>query len=287
MGLEEGKMERLQRLAAGILIASLATAGLFASDSHETSFKAFSRDFLKDAGQIWSYPVHIKGRDVLPLTLLATTVAILIPNDEKVYGNFRDYRDRHGWVGDVSPVLGQMGFIGAGGVMGVFLGVGLLGKNPKATETALLAGSAVLQCFLVNQVAQGLSGRQVPKWEDGVDHWAGPSAFFARHKNGEGRHYGAFPSGHTATAFCLATVMDMQYGERIWVPIAAYTVATGVGLAMMMQGEHWLSDVVVGAVIGNVISRMVVNNHRKRHNVQPSVAIGPHGISVGAFCSFN
>ena len=279
-------MKRLQRPAAGLLIAWLFSAGLFAAEAHETSFKAYTRDFLKDAGQVWSYPVHIKKGDILPIALLAASVAILIPNDEKVHSHLKSFGDRHAWVGDISPVLGQMGFIGAGGVMGLFLGVGLLGNDPKATETALLAGSAVLQTFLVTQVGQSLSGRQVPKWADGVDHWAGPSAFFARHKNGEGRHYGAFPSGHTATAFCLATVIDMQYGGSIWVPIAAYTIASGVGVAMMMQGEHWLSDVVVGAVVGSVISRMVVNNHRRRHGVIPSLAVSPRGISVGASYSF-
>ncbi len=257
------------------------------SSFHEVRFGVFMRDLVKDAGEIWSYPAHIRRRDLLPIFVLAASVAVLIPNDERIYAEVRKSYVRHEWVRDVAPVVSQMGFLGAGGVVGVFLGVGLIGKDRKATETALLAASAAFQSLLVTQVIQGLTGRQVPHYDDGADHWTGPTAFLDRHKNNQAFHYCAFPSGHTATAFCLATVISMQYGRRIWVPIVSYTVAAGVGLSMHVRGEHWLSDVVVGAAIGHVISRMVVNNHRRRHGLQPALAVGPRGVAVGASYDFD
>jgi membrane-associated phospholipid phosphatase len=273
-------MKKIRGRVAGLLVFCLLPVALFSSDEHETRFKVYWKDFWRDAGQIWTYPFHIKSRDVLPLLALAGTVAAILPQDEAMSRDIRDLRARHAWVGDASGVVSQMGFLGAGGVMAVFLGVGLIGNDDKATETALLGASAALQTFLVTDIVQGLTGRQCPKWDDGADHWAGPAAFFDRHKNGQGRHFGAFPSGHTAAAFSLATIIDMQYGKSVWVPILAYTVAAGVGVSMAARGEHWVSDVVVGAVVGSLISRTVVNNHRRSRGPRPSVGLGPHGVAV-------
>jgi membrane-associated phospholipid phosphatase len=92
-------------------------------------------------------------------------------------------------------------------------------------------------------------------------------------------YYDSFPSGHTATAFSLATVVAMEYERTVWVPIVAYTVATGVGLSRVTLDKHWLSDVLVGGVIGHVIGRMVVRNHRRRYPVVPTVGLDHGSLS--------
>jgi len=264
----------------GLIWKGAAVETSKAPPEREPTLRTVSRDFLADAGQIWSYPAHIQSRDLLPIFALGTAIAVLIPNDERIYGGFRTFRDNHAWVRHLSPLVTQMGFIGGIAAMGAFLGVGLLGRDHQAFETAMLSASAVLQSSLVAQFLQGLSGRQCPRWDDGMDQWAGPVAFFKRHERGEGFHYGAFPSGHTSAAFSLATVIAMEYGEHLWVPIAVYTVAAGVGLSRLTEDEHWLSDVLVGAVLGHVIARLVVRNHKRRHHAQPSVAFGPGGLTV-------
>ena len=108
-------------------------------------------------------------------------------------------------------------------------------------------------------------GRQRPFWADGVDHWSGPVGFFKRFRSGQQGRYDSFPGGHAITAFSLATVVAMQYQKSVWVPIVAYSVATGVGLSRLTLDKHWLSDVLVSGVIGHVIGRLVVRNHRRRY----------------------
>lgn len=240
------------------------------------TFGTLSRDFLRDAGQIWSYPAHIRTGDILPLAGLAAVTGFLIAEDEAIYGAFRDYRDEHAWVGDVSPVITTMGSYGAWGTVGVFLCVGLMARDDKAVETAALATSAMLQSGLVVQAMKLLSGRQRPSWDSGVDHWAGPAGIFKRFEPGLYERYDSFPSGHTVTAFSLATVLAMQYRDTVWVPVLSYTVATGVGLSRLTEDKHWLSDVLVGGVIGHVIGRLVVRNHRSRHHLTPTVGVA-HG----------
>lgn len=61
----------------------------------------------------------------------------------------------------------------------------------------------------------------------------------------------SFPSGHTATAFMTATMLNKEYGYKSpWIGVGAYSVATATGLMRMANNKHWLSDVMVGAGIG-------------------------------------
>ncbi len=236
----------------------------------ELSLRSISRDFLKDAGQIWSYPVHIRTRDILPIAGLTALTGFLIGNDEAIQRGILHYRDTHAWVRAVSPVITRMGTYGAWGTAAVFLGAGLIGGDKKSTETAVLATSAMVQSGILVTFLKGIFGRQRPFWADGADHWSGPAGFFKRFGSGQSGRYDAFPGGHTITAFSLATVVAMQYRKSVWVPIVAYSVATGVGLSRVTENKHWLSDVLVGAVLGHVIGRLVVRNHRSRHDLAPA-----------------
>ncbi len=61
----------------------------------------------------------------------------------------------------------------------------------------------------------------------------------------------SFPSGHTATAFMCATMLQKEYGHLSpWVGFGAYTVATATGVMRMMNNKHWMSDILAGAGFG-------------------------------------
>jgi membrane-associated phospholipid phosphatase len=240
------------------------------------TFRNLTRDFLKDAGQIWSYPVHIQVRDILPIAGLAAATGLLIANDESIYRGFQTFRADNGWVRSVSPVITKMGSWGAWGTAGLFLGVGLIAGDKKATETGVLAVNAMLQSEILITFLKGLFGRQRPEAADGVDHWSGPVGFFKRYEKGNAALYDSFPSGHAIAAFSLASVLAMQYRDTVWVPILSYTVATGVGLSRVTLSKHWLSDVLVGGALGYVVGRLVVRNHRQRYHVAPAAGLD-HG----------
>jgi len=71
--------------------------------------------------------------------------------------------------------------------------------------------------------------------------------------------YFAWPSGHTASSFTVASVLDEQYGHKVGIP--AYVVASFVGFRMLDAGDHWLSDVLFGAALGWVVGHGVAQNH--------------------------
>lgn len=69
----------------------------------------------------------------------------------------------------------------------------------------------------------------------------------------------SFPSGHAATAFAAASVIERHFGYRLaWPTLAA---ATYVGMSRLHENRHYLSDVVFGAAMGTAIGWTVVGRH--------------------------
>ena len=59
----------------------------------------------------------------------------------------------------------------------------------------------------------------------------------------------SFPSGHTATAFALATSLSIRYPK--WYVIAPTALwACSVGVSRMNEGVHYPTDVLAGAALG-------------------------------------
>ena len=59
----------------------------------------------------------------------------------------------------------------------------------------------------------------------------------------------AFPSGHTSSAFAVATSLSLTY-PKWYVIVPSYTWAGTVGYSRMHLGVHYPSDVLVGALVG-------------------------------------
>ncbi len=60
----------------------------------------------------------------------------------------------------------------------------------------------------------------------------------------------SFPSGHTSSAFSIATSLSLNF-RKWYVVVPAYTWAAATGYSRMYLNVHYPSDVLVGAVLGS------------------------------------
>ena len=87
----------------------------------------------------------------------------------------------------------------------------------------------------------------------------------------------SFPSGHSASAFATASVLQAQLGWRVGIP--AYSAAAWVAASRMQAKRHYLSDVIAGATIGIMAGRSVtVGSGKMKFAVTPTAV--PRGIGV-------
>ena len=78
----------------------------------------------------------------------------------------------------------------------------------------------------------------------------------------------AFPSGHAASAFAAASVLERHFGYRAAWPVLL--AASYVGASRLVENRHWLSDVVFGAALGEAVGWTVVGRHgRSGYALQP------------------
>ena len=61
----------------------------------------------------------------------------------------------------------------------------------------------------------------------------------------------SFPSGHTMSAFAIASAIAL-YSRNLWVIISILTLASLAGISRIMLGVHWPVDVLVGAALGGL-----------------------------------
>lgn len=100
----------------------------------------------------------------------------------------------------------------------------------------------------------------------------------------------AFPSGHTAYAFTIATFMDKEFRYKMpWISVASYSIATATGLLRILNNAHWMSDVLAGAGVGILsvntiywLNEKLFANQEAQATVLPMVGQGGAvGFSLG------
>lgn len=71
------------------------------------------------------------------------------------------------------------------------------------------------------------------------------------------KHKNSFPSGHSAQAFASAEFLRMEYKNvSAWYGIAGYTTAVATAYLRMYNNKHWFSDVVAGAGVGIISTKL-------------------------------
>jgi membrane-associated phospholipid phosphatase len=95
----------------------------------------------------------------------------------------------------------------------------------------------------------------------------------------------SFWSGHTTTAFSAAAaagyVAQMRgYESWPWIYAVGFTAAGAVAYLRVASDKHWMTDVVVGAVVGTGVGFLVPWLHRSNPALSLRVVPLPEGLAV-------
>jgi hypothetical protein len=165
--------------------------------------------------------IAIAGLMVMPMDKILSKKIIAVP----VSGNGRpltEFANSLGTPMALLPAIGGMYFLG----------------NSYDKESAKQAISALFNVGVYTQGLKYIAGRARPLVKGEAGEFEGPGA---------GKGYSSFPSGHTASAFAVATVAARRYPKRKWL---FYGLAAAVGIARIQKSAHFPSDVLFGMGLG-------------------------------------
>jgi len=240
------------------LVAEDAAVTTAPSDEPLLTPKLLLGRIATDQKPIWMFPVQVaQGKNWKPtLAVIGITAGLIAldPVDTPFFqrASYQQNAAVHG-IGHVLSGTSTGLFIAA--VPVTFYIAGLIDHDSYSSNTALLAGEAVLDAELVTiaikDIGRRLTPGQVGPNGDFSDTW------FQNPKRSIGG-FGSFPSGHTVAAFSVATVFAERYRSHRWVPWVAYGLAGVVGLSRLNVQAHFPSDIFLGAALGYSISHFVV-----------------------------
>lgn len=253
--------------------------------------KGYVPSLFYDFGEQATAPLKFSTKQWLITGAAVGITAALVHVDNEIDDWARVQKQKHNWVNKSSPFI--TGFGSNYGLYSVAT-IGLISasfKNQKGVQTSLLATQAMITSGVWVRLIKLFTGRERPmaayinsKSEGGK--WYGPFAQFDQDLaiKRPGSEFDSFPSGHTATAFSIATVFASQYNDTKAIPILSYSLASLVGISRLTEHEHWASDVFSGALLGYLCGKQVVSHFKKTHqNVFTSVSSKPGNKSERTF----
>ena len=210
----------------------------------EESWKALPKDFAHDQRLTWAvFPAQMAtGHHWIPVLLTVGGTAGLLYADPHIMNYFRSHEKN---LSDLNSTFSSQ--ISAGEMAAVPVGLLLAGymrHDRYQVSTALLCADAyadsAIPPLVIKAIARRTRPSQVPPLTPFEDTFFKNSWYKGS----------SFPSGHSAAAFAVATVVAHRYSNHKWVPVLAYGMAAVISLSRITGREHFPSDVFVGGVVG-------------------------------------
>ncbi len=156
-------------------------------------------------------------------------------------------------------------------IIGIYLG-SLFTNNEKGQFVGVNAFKAIAYSTLITQVTlKTVFGRNRPEFPLNTNTKGYPFTnnnwdFFNGRENAiilSDHKATGMPSLHVTTYFALAKVLQMEF-DNYWVP---YGLMTAVFFSNVKGHQHWVSDMVVGGILGTLIGRSIVRSSWKARGI--------------------
>ena len=211
--------------------------------------REFFKNILRDQRAIWTAPFHVHRTDAKWMVPSGIGLMALITTDRMTGDEISEFPR----LVKPSKIISYAGSTyGVGAVAATFYLVGRTKNDTRARETGILSAEALVDSLLVVHALKGVTQRARP--QTGRER----SEFF------DGGN--SFPSGHSISAWSVATIIADEYHDHRAVQIAAYGIASAVSLARFTGGKHYLSDVLVGSALGYGIGKYVYHAHHRKNS---------------------
>ncbi len=236
------------------------------NENTKITFKSFFILLGSNLKQDFTKPFHMTKKDWGKLGIFAAATGALCFADEPIQKQVLKFRANNPTGVKISKYITNTGGPYEVITLGTLAAYGFIFKNEKVKNTTLLAAQAYITGSVIEGVTKFLTGRTRPSFYDpnteAEPSFKGPFGNTSHDFSGS-KSNSSFPSGHATVAFAAATVYAMEYKNTIWVPIVSYTAASLISLSRITENKHWTTDVFVGAVLGYLSGRQIVNNYHR------------------------
>jgi membrane-associated phospholipid phosphatase len=222
------------------------------SAERDVSERTIFLNILHDQKDLWLFPTKLSHENHwLPALVVAGVTAGLLAADAHDTPYFRRTQTFSGFDRVFSGTITNSEILIA---PASFYVVGLFDKDAYTRKTGLLAAEALADVTVLDLVMKGVTRRLRPS--DIPPYGNFSDTFFKKNKS---PFSSSFPSGHSISAFAVATVIAGRYGKRHrWVPFVAYGVAGVIGFSRITNQAHFPSDVFLGAALGYAVAQFDV-----------------------------
>ena len=236
------------------------------NEQTKLTFKTYFILLGSNLKQDFTKPFHMKKAEWGKFGAFVLVSGALCFADEPIQQEALRFRNRNPDVIKVGKYITNFGGLYEMYTLGALGAYSFIFKNQKLKTTTLLASQAYITGGVIESVIKFVSGRTRPNYYDPATEaepkFTGPFGNTSRNYQG-GRSNSSFPSGHATVAFAAATVFAMEYRSTVWVPILSYSAATLISVSRITENKHWATDVFVGAVLGYLSGRQIVNNYHR------------------------
>jgi len=215
-------------------------------DSEENKLnKKFLKQFKNDFGNVIVSPKHWDKKDVGNFVFICGTGLFLYAIDDDIQQMFKANTDGTSDAAKAITSFGN-GAVLAGLIAALYAG-GEISDNDSLRKTSLLSLESWLTTGIIVVGMKFVFGRARP----GTGKPKNTFYPFTLKSS-----YNSFPSGHSASAFAVASVIASQTKDAN-VDLLVYTLATLVGVSRVNNNKHWASDVLIGSVIGHAVGKKI------------------------------
>jgi len=214
--------------------------------------------FFIDGISYFTYPIGMSGKEWLTTAGIGAGIYLSIQNDKNVR-NWIDTDvnqfDDNFWRAFEHYGVIEYAEIGAIGTYAV----GLFGNHGGTRKLGRMMFQSLSYSGLTAMFIRMIAGRKRPPLTSNHTDFIGFTS---------NNRFQSFPSGHTTVAFAFSTVLA-EYFDSPWSRIGFYGLAGLAATERIINNEHWLTDVILGALIGIAGGVHVINEESKRENNSP------------------